>query len=58
MVVSSVEKSNVDVVASIKNVDSKKDLLDHTDSRTFWKISSIQTFDFSTLDTTIPHSKN
>jgi hypothetical protein len=34
-----------------------KDLLDNLKSRSFSQISSIKTFDFSTLYTTLPHDK-
>jgi hypothetical protein len=37
--------------------NSTTDLLDNFTSRTFSKISKIQTFNFSTLYTTIPHEK-
>jgi hypothetical protein len=36
---------------------NSKDLLDNLKSRSFSKISSINTFDFSTLYTTLPHDK-
>jgi hypothetical protein len=34
-----------------------KDLLDNLKSRSFSQVSSIKTFDFSTLYTTLPHDK-
>jgi hypothetical protein len=36
---------------------SSKDLLDNLKSRFFSQVSSIKTFDFSTLYTTLPHDK-
>jgi hypothetical protein len=36
---------------------SSKDLLDNLKSRSFSQVSSIKTFDFSTLYTTLPHDK-
>jgi hypothetical protein len=36
---------------------NSKDLLDNLKSRSFSQVSSIKTFDFSTLYTTIPHDK-
>jgi hypothetical protein len=36
---------------------NSKDLLDNLKSRTFSQVSSIKTFDFSTLYTTLPHDK-
>jgi hypothetical protein len=36
---------------------NSKDLLDNLKSRSFSQISSIKTFDFSTLYTTLPHDK-
>ena len=36
---------------------NSKDLLDYIQSRTLSSCNSIKTFDFSTLYTTIPHSK-
>jgi hypothetical protein len=34
-----------------------KDILDNLQSRSFSQVSSIKTFDFSTLYTTLPHDK-
>ena len=45
---------SIHVVTSIKCGHSK-DFLDNFNARTFSKISSIETFDFSTLYTTIPN---
>jgi hypothetical protein len=36
---------------------NSKDLLDNLKSRSFSQVSSIKTFDFSTLYTTLPHDK-
>jgi hypothetical protein len=36
---------------------NSKDLLDNLKSRSFSHVSSIKTFDFSTLYTTLPHDK-
>ena len=36
---------------------NSKDLLDNLKSRSFSRVSSIKTFDFSTLYTTLPHDK-
>ena len=36
---------------------NSKDLLDNLKSRSFYQVSSINTFDFSTLYTTLPHDK-
>jgi Uri superfamily endonuclease len=36
---------------------NSKDLLDNLKSRSFSQVSSIKTFDFSTLYTTLPHGK-
>ena len=36
---------------------NSKDLLDNLQSRSFSQVSSIKTFDFSTLYTTLPHDK-
>jgi hypothetical protein len=36
---------------------NSKDLLEYIQSRSLSSCNSIKTFDFSTLDTTIPHSK-
>ena len=36
---------------------NSKDLLDNLKSRFFSQVSSIKTFDFSTLYTTLPHDK-
>jgi hypothetical protein len=36
---------------------NSKDLLDNLKSRSFSQVSSIKTFDFSTLYTTLPHNK-
>jgi hypothetical protein len=36
---------------------NSKDLLDNLRSRSFSQVSSIKTFDFSTLYTTLPHDK-
>jgi hypothetical protein len=36
---------------------TSKDLLDNLQSRSFSQVSSIKTFDFSTLYTTLPHDK-
>jgi hypothetical protein len=36
---------------------NSKDLLDNNKSRSFSQVSSIKTFDFSTLYTTLPHGK-
>jgi hypothetical protein len=36
---------------------TSKDLLDNLKSRSFSHVSSIKTFDFSTLSTTLPHDK-
>ena len=36
---------------------NSKDLLDNLKSRSFSQVSSIKTFDFSTLYTTLPHVK-
>jgi hypothetical protein len=36
---------------------NSKDLLDNLQSRSFSLVSSIKTFDFSTLYTTLPHDK-
>jgi hypothetical protein len=36
---------------------NSKDVLDNLKSRTFSQVSSIKTFDFSTLYTTLPHDK-
>ena len=36
---------------------NSKDLLDNLKSRSFFQVSSITTFDFSTLYTTLPHDK-
>jgi hypothetical protein len=38
-------------------LENSKDLLDNLKSRSFSQISSIKTFDFSTLYTTLPHDK-
>jgi len=54
-------KSYCDKVCSRCNINqmlilrTSKDFLDNFNVRTFSKISSIETFDFSTLYTTIPH---
>ena len=37
---------------------NSKDLLDNLQSRSFSQVSSIKTFDFSTLYTTLPHDKS
>ena len=39
------------------NLKNSKDLLDNLKSRSFSPVSSIKTFDFSTLYTTLPHDK-
>jgi hypothetical protein len=39
------------------NLKNSKDLLDNLKSRSFSEVSSIKTFDFSTLYTTLPHDK-
>jgi hypothetical protein len=36
---------------------NSKDLLDNLKSRSFSQVSSIKTFDFSNLSTTLPHDK-
>jgi hypothetical protein len=36
---------------------NSKDLLDNLKSRSFSQVSTIKTFDFSTLYTTLPHDK-
>jgi hypothetical protein len=36
---------------------NSKDLLENLKSRSFSQVSSIKTFDFSTLYTTLPHDK-
>jgi hypothetical protein len=36
---------------------NSNDLLDNLKSRSFSQVSSIKTFDFSTLYTTLPHDK-
>ena len=47
-------RSNINHMWILKN---SKDLLDNLKSRSLSKINSIKTFDFSTLYTTLPHSK-
>jgi hypothetical protein len=47
-------RSDINHMLILKN---SKDLLDNLKSRSFSKISSINTFDFSTLYTTLPHDK-
>jgi hypothetical protein len=39
------------------NLKNSKDILDNLKSRSFSQVSSIKTFDFSTLYTTLPHDK-
>ena len=47
-------RSGINHMWILKN---SKDLLDNLKSRSFSQVSSIKTFDFSTLYTTIPHDK-
>jgi hypothetical protein len=46
--------SGINHMRILKN---SKDLLDNLKSRSFSQVSSIKTFDFSTLYTTLPHDK-
>ena len=47
----------VSVVYHMWILKNSKDLLDNLKSRSFSQVSSIKTFDFSTLYTTLPHDK-
>ena len=47
-------RSGINHMWILKN---SKDLLDNLKSRSFSQVSSIKTFDFSTLYTTLPHDK-
>ena len=47
-------RSGINHMWILKN---SKDLLDNLKSRSFFQVSSIKTFDFSTLYTTLPHDK-
>ena len=47
-------RSGINHLWILKN---SKDLLDNLKSRSFSQVSSIKTFDFSTLYTTLPHDK-
>ena len=47
-------RSGINHMWILKN---SKDLLDKLKSRSFSQVSSIKTFDFSTLYTTLPHDK-
>jgi hypothetical protein len=47
-------RSGINHMWTLKN---SKDLLDNLKSRSFSQVSSIKTFDFSTLYTTLPHDK-
>jgi hypothetical protein len=52
--ISSLSRSGINHIWILKN---SKDLLDNLKSRSFPQVSSIKTFDFATLYTTLPHDK-
>jgi hypothetical protein len=47
-------RSGINDMWILKN---SKDILDNLKSRSYSQVSSIKTFDFSTINTTLPHDK-